>query len=204
LKTSGINELGGQTTINGRLGIGHSGPDAQLSLRGSSADYSSGMTMGMSGGNVFAMYTDLNDLKFRSVTGGQDVVTIAYDGSTQFKGKMIVENDIESKKVKVSTTPGQVPDYVFQPSYQLRSLTDLESYVNTHSHLPNVPSAKEMAADGQDVGNLQLKLLEKVEELVLYTIEQDKQLKEQGKQLKTQQALLEAMREELKALKKDN
>lgn len=110
-------------------------------------------------------------------------------GTSHFSGKMIVKNDIESKKIRVSTTPGSVPDYVFQPSYQLRSLSDLESFVKINSHLPNIPSAKEMEANGQDVGDMQLRLLEKVEELVLYTIEQQKEI--------------DALKKEIKTLKKD-
>lgn len=103
-------------------------------------------------------------------------------------GRLTVNGNLESSRIKVSTTPGQVPDYVFQPGYQLMSLEELETFVTINSHLPNIPSAQTMAKDGQDVGDLQLKLLEKVEELVLYTIEQEKRI--------------EALEIELKALKK--
>ena len=110
-------------------------------------------------------------------------------GTSRFTQKMIVEDDIESKKVKVTATPGSVPDYVFQPGYPLKSLTDLESYIKANSHLPNIPNAREIETKGQDVGEMQLKLLEKIEELTLYVIEQGKDLekiKEENAQLKKQ------------------
>lgn len=100
------------------------------------------------------------------------------NGTSRFTQKMIVEDDIESKKVKVTATPGSVPDYVFKPDYELRSLPELESYIKTNSHLPNVPSAKEIEANGQDVGELQLKLLEKIEELTLHIIKLNKRIVE--------------------------
>ena len=114
---------------------------------------------------------------------------IDVDGQGLFSGNVIVQGDVESMKVKVSTTPGQVPDYVFQPEYKLRSLEELENFVNTNSHLPNIPSAQEMGKNGQDLGELQLKMLEKIEELVLYTIKQEKRIN--------------ALEAELKAIKKN-
>ncbi|MBO3697853.1 hypothetical protein [Roseivirga sp. E12] len=110
-------------------------------------------------------------------------------------GKTVINGNLESKKVKVTATPGSVPDYVFANDYKLRTLTELENYINTNRHLPNIPSAKEVEKNGQDVGGMQLKLLEKVEELVLYTIEQQKQLERQQKEI-------EALKEQVKSLKK--
>ena len=84
---------------------------------------------------------------------------------------MIVDNDMESKKVKVSANPGSFPDYVFKPEYKLRSLSELAAYIETNGHLPNVPKAEEVERNGQDLGHIQQKLLEKIEELTLYVIE---------------------------------
>ena len=93
------------------------------------------------------------------------------DGTSRFTGKMIVDNDMESKKVKVSANPGSFPDYVFKPEYKLRSLSELAAYIETNGHLPNVPKAEEVERNGQDLGHIQQKLLEKIEELTLYVIE---------------------------------
>ncbi len=95
-------------------------------------------------------------------------------GTSHFTGKMVVEDDIESKKIKVTATPGSFPDYVFKPDYKLRTLSELELYINKNGHLPNIPKAAEVEANGQDLGLIQQKLLEKIEELTLYAIEADK------------------------------
>lgn len=114
---------------------------------------------------------------------------LVHNGTSFFGQKMIVDNDIESKKVKVTATPGSVPDYVFQPNYKLKTLNELEAFIKANSHLPSIPNAKEIEANGQDVGDLQLKLLEKIEELTLYLIEQEKKyklLEEKLKKLETE------------------
>ncbi|MEO1086520.1 MAG: hypothetical protein AAFY88_19990, partial [Acidobacteriota bacterium] len=92
-----------------------------------------------------------------------------------------------------STDPGDTfPDYVFAPDYELMSIDDLESFVTSNRHLPNVPSAADIsAAGGINMTELQLRLLEKVEELTLYTISQQKLLDAQRQLLDTQQRLLD-------------
>ncbi|WP_422008187.1 hypothetical protein [Roseivirga pacifica] len=95
-------------------------------------------------------------------------------------GNLTVSGEIESQKVKVTAQPGSVPDYVFAEDYGLLTIDQLAEYIKANSHLPNIPSAKEIETTGQDVGELQLKLLEKIEELTLYVIE----LKEEIEALK--------------------
>ena len=73
------------------------------------------------------------------------------------------------------------PDYVFEKNYKKLSIDELEKYVDENKHLPNIPSAKEIEKDGQHLGELQRKMLEKIEELSLYVIE----LKKEIDQLKT-------------------
>ena len=68
------------------------------------------------------------------------------------------------------------PDYVFSPDYHRVSLPEVERYIIQNNHLPNVPSAKEVADKGIDVGAMNTKLMEKVEELTLYLIEQNKRM----------------------------
>ncbi|MFY0592013.1 hypothetical protein [Roseivirga sp.] len=108
------------------------------------------------------------------------------NGISRFTQKMIVNDEIEAKKVKVTATPGSVPDYVFKADYKLRSLPELESYIKTNSHLPNISSAKEVESKGQDVGEMQLRLLEKIEELTLYVIDLQKQTTELKKTIEKQ------------------
>lgn len=76
------------------------------------------------------------------------------------------------------------PDYVFETDYQLSPLNELEDFIKTNKHLPNVPSAAQVARDkGFDVATINKALLEKVEELTLYTIAQEKKLAAQQEQL---------------------
>lgn len=97
-----------------------------------------------------------------------------YNAST-LNFKIDAAGFVWARQIKVLAGP--IPDYVFSSTYKLMSLYDLEQYIHRNSHLPGVPSAAEFAAnDGVDIGAMQLKLLEKVEELTLYIIEQQKKL----------------------------
>ena len=79
---------------------------------------------------------------------------------------------------KYTTTLGAIPDYVFDPSYKLMSLNELKTYISTNKHLPNIPSAKEYEERGElDLGELNRKLLEKVEELTLYILQLEERTK---------------------------
>jgi hypothetical protein len=70
------------------------------------------------------------------------------------------------------------PDYVFKPEYKLRTLEELEASIQENGHLPGIPSAAEVESKGLNIGEMQKSVVEKVEELTLYTIEQNKMLKE--------------------------
>ena len=67
------------------------------------------------------------------------------------------------------------PDYVFKPGYKLKSLSEVESYVKENSHLPGVPSAAEVEKS-LDLAKMNAALLEKIEELYLHSIEQEKEI----------------------------
>ena len=82
------------------------------------------------------------------------------------------------------------PDYVFKPNYKPISLTALKRYIDENQHLPEVPSARQVEKDGLNLGEMNKTLLKKVEELTLYLIEKDKQLKEQQMVISNQQTQL--------------
>ena len=80
------------------------------------------------------------------------------------------------------------PDYVFQPTYRIRPLSEVELYIQQYHHLPEVPTAEEVEKDGLNLSDHAVILLKKIEELTLYAIEQQKQIKalqEQVEQLKS-------------------
>jgi hypothetical protein len=78
------------------------------------------------------------------------------------------------------------PDYVFSNDYKLKDLNELENYITTNKHLPNIPSAQEVAEKGFETGDIIKRQMEKIEELSLYLIQQNKQIAEQKKQLDMQ------------------
>jgi len=105
-------------------------------------------------------------------------------------GNIIVAGKIESREVKVTVDAGA--DYVFEPEYPLRSLEDVQNHIKRHGHLPNIPSARDMEENGIQLGEMNIKLLEKIEELTLYTLQQEEKIKAQEKRLSRLERLLEA------------
>lgn len=91
--------------------------------------------------------------------------------------KLYVADGILTEKVKVAWhNSADWADYVFEEKYPLMPLSELEEFVGAHKHLPNVPSAQEVTEKGFDLAEMDGRLLEKIEELTLYTIEQQKQI----------------------------
>ena len=70
------------------------------------------------------------------------------------------------------------PDYVFKPEYKLKTLEEVNSFIKENGHLPNIPSAEEVKEDGILLGDMNKNLLEKIEELTLYMIQTNEQIKE--------------------------
>lgn len=93
--------------------------------------------------------------------------------------RMAIDGKVICEELKVQDS-GNWADYVFEPGYKLMSLSDLEAHVKAEKHLPGIPSAKEVAAEGISIGHMQAKMLEKIEELTLYVIE----LKKENESLK--------------------
>ncbi|KRD58217.1 hypothetical protein ASE40_17945 [Flavobacterium sp. Root935] len=96
-------------------------------------------------------------------------------GTSSPSYKLDVCGTIRAKEIKVDLLGGC--DFVFEKDYKLLGLDELESYVNTNKHLPEIASEKEMIENGLNMKDFQLKLLQKIEELTLYTIEQNKEIK---------------------------
>ncbi|WP_109830901.1 hypothetical protein [Reichenbachiella versicolor] len=88
----------------------------------------------------------------------------------------IDKNGLTAKEIKVTLSGWS--DFVFEEDYELRELNEVESYISEKGHLPDIPSAAEVEADGISLGEMDAKLLQKIEELTLYLIEQNKTIKE--------------------------
>ena len=81
-------------------------------------------------------------------------------------------------------------DYVFSPQYKLLSLSEVAEYIRVNHHLQDIPTAAEVEKNGQNLGEMNEKLLKKVEELTLYLIEKDKQIKDQKAVIESQEERL--------------
>ncbi|MDD6211035.1 MAG: hypothetical protein PUB21_10570 [Bacteroidales bacterium] len=96
-------------------------------------------------------------------------------GVTNPTRKLEVNGTIRAKEVIVETT-GSWADYVFDKDYKLPSLAEVENHIKEYQHLPEIPSAAEVNTNGVNLAEMNVKLLQKVEELTLYIIEQDKSI----------------------------
>lgn len=132
-----------------------------------------------------------NEINFNLVSGAgvkQQSLTLYGNGNAALQGKL------ETKEVKVTQTP--TADFVFEEDYDLPNLEDVERHIREKKHLPEIASAKEMEREGVNVGEFQIKLLQKIEELTLYSIEQNKQIKSQLEKIKS----LELENQQIKTL----
>jgi hypothetical protein len=97
-------------------------------------------------------------------------------GTTKTNGyKLAVEGTIGAREINVNTDTWS--DFVFNSDYNLKSLEEVESFIDENSHLPDIPSEVEVKEKGIDVGKMNAKLLQKIEELTLYLIDQNKTTK---------------------------
>lgn len=136
------------------------------------------------GGGVIGGYmtfcTDNNNEQMRiAINGNVGIGTIAPDE------KLTVKGNIHTREVRVDMAGPLVPDYVFADDYKLKSLQEIEDYVKEHKHLPEIPSAKEIENNGLKLGEMNMALLKKMEEMTLYMIEQNKQIKNLEKKIET-------------------
>ncbi|MGB5980021.1 MAG: hypothetical protein WBG62_21585, partial [Cyclobacteriaceae bacterium] len=119
-----------------------------------------------------------------------------------------VNGKIRATEVRVYTGWA---DYVFDDGYELNTLEEVEAYIDENGHLPDVPDANEVEADGILIGEMNATLLRKVEELTLYTIAQEKQIKAQEEVVEKQNeinekllAILDELQKKIEALSEDN
>jgi hypothetical protein len=108
------------------------------------------------------------------VAGGSVFTGNVGIGTTNPTYPLSVNGAVEAKEVVVQTGWS---DYVFDPGYQMEPLAKVEQTIKTEKHLPGIPSAKEVAAHGVNLGDMEAKLLAKVEELTLRQIDEEKRIK---------------------------
>lgn len=124
-----------------------------------------------------AYISSYGGLKFFAL--GVPVVSITSNGNMGIgtnspTEKLAVNGNIRAREIKVDSGPW--PDYVFNENYQLKSLAEVETFIKTNKHLPGIPNQNQVEKEGVNLGEMNRKLLEKVEELTLYVIELKKEL----------------------------
>lgn len=113
-------------------------------------------------------------------------------GTSDFgTGQLVVDGKIRATKISITTD--SFPDYVFETGYQLMPLSDLEAFISINRHLPGIKPREEIIKEGLGLGELNIQLLEKIEELTLHIINLDKKRVEIKKQNAEIQSKIEAM-----------
>jgi len=178
------------------LGIGTSAPNHELIIQGNepavqirddgvdnAANAARLELLEQAGGNydggAFLWWNgELNRLYIGTLNGGTPTNQIVIDRSSNSVGigtqnidtnhRLSVNGSIRAKEIIVETGWS---DFVFEDGYALRPLDDVATFIEQHGHLPDVPSAADVARDGVAVGAMEATLLQKIEELTLYTLE---------------------------------
>lgn len=176
------------TVENGKVGIGTINPDKPLTIQGTGVNSELLSFKGNTGTTKWHWNLLNNGLNLAEtgVLDGRLFIKEGGDigiGTTSPDAKLAVKGAIHTQEVRVDLLGAVAPDFVFEPTYNLRSLAETERYINEHKHLPEIPSAAEMEANGMELKAMNLKLLQKVEELTLYAIEQQKLIQEMRTEL---------------------
>jgi hypothetical protein len=193
----------------GNVGIGTTNPIVPLTVYGKSyffpARIGSGDARSLEISNASSMLTFVsNDYPVFLKTGGGDQPLILSAarvgiGTTNPSSMLTVAGDINSREVKVTVNAGA--DFVFAEDYDLPSLDSVNKYIAANKHLPEIASAKEMQENGINLSEMNIKLLQKVEELTLYVIEQNKKLEVQQKEINSQSEEIVTLHRENKIIK---
>nr|WP_121273832.1 hypothetical protein [Pedobacter schmidteae] len=122
-------------------------------------------------------------------------------GTTDPKGyKLAVNGNIRAHEIKVETA--NWPDYVFKSEYKLPTLQETEKHIKERGHLPGIPSVEEVKTNGIDLGEMNAKLLQKIEELTLHLIQQNKMSSNQQIEHVKMQKQIDLLLNEIKELKR--
>ncbi len=184
--SDGKNYLRGTTiladSLGGNVGVGITIPLTKMHIN--NGNNNGGLLIQNSNGNNWIGSTSNGYNYLRGTTvladnGGSVGIGTVQLNDTAYK--LFVENGIRTRKVKVDVDAW--PDYVFEQPIQLSLLDTIARFIAQNKHLPNMPSAKEVAKEGIELGTNQAALLKKIEELTLLMIEQQKMILSQQQQI---------------------
>jgi len=138
-----------------------------------------------------------NGLGFNGADSNGAIVIAPHTNSVNAGGLRIEHNGNAELRgnfrcTKLTVNAKWWPDAVFAPGYRLMSLSQVDTFIQINHHLPGLPSENDIVENGQDVGVLQVLQQQKIEELILYAIDQQKQLMSQLQLISEQKELLAA------------
>jgi len=194
---------------SGKIGIGTNSPGDQLEVLMSSQTNGDGISIkainssgagsqpgiafkDINGNRIASVNTDHDSKDLRFLTNGiAEAMRINSEGKVGIgtinpDAELTVKGSIHAEEVKVDLNI-PAPDYVFESDYELRTLKETKEYIAKNKHLPEIPSAVEISENGINLGDMNMRLLKKIEELTLYQIE----LLEQQEVQNTRMAKLE-------------
>ncbi len=121
------------------------------------------------------------NIKFYTKTGADERLRVTENGevcigTTTPESILTVNGRITSEEIKVKDVQGA--DFVFSKDYELPTLQEVQTHIEIYKHLPDIPSATKMQQEGIFLGEMNIKLLQKIEELTLYLIEQEKRIQQ--------------------------
>lgn len=121
-------------------------------------------------------------------------------GTTNPGAKLAVNGDIKTKEIVVTDSSEEWPDYVFDPDYPLPGIDQVDEFIRREGHLPGIPSAEQIQESGQNLGEIQVLLLKKIEELTLYVISMKKDSAQQINIVNQQQESIKTLQDQLNRL----
>lgn len=198
---TGANVIGGSNNTFVGANAGSNSAGSSCVFLGNSAGTNETQSNRLSIANSY-LTTPLIYGKFKNTQGGTseenqvgiNTTNIPSGFAFAVKGKVITE------EVNVAIQGSGIwPDYVFDADYKLPSLKEVEKHIIENGHLQNIPSAAEVSESGIFLGDMNVKLLQKIEELTLYSIQQQKELE----YLKAENEKYKSLAERLSAIEKE-
>jgi len=177
---------GANIQYNPNLGVLSFSSSQTKGIPGETSLFNSGSLFLDSSGNV-GVGTSVPKAKFHVTTG----MVIGTSSTTPATGYILsVNGKIMSEEVRVQMDANW-PDYVFDNKYKLKPLKEVEQFIAAKKHLPGIPSAKQVAEEGLHLGDMQKRIMEKVEELTLYVIQLNKENQQLKQEVETLRKIVE-------------